>query len=96
MSLEDFLNACELGLKRAKVVLNQPLVLQTELVNLDELLRNQWPDAMKNIQENGLRQKDEERITLILNEIKKLEVHTKTRQSLFDGIESFLQESRNR
>ena len=45
MTVKEFLNTCELKLLRAEGVSRQAEKLQVELIELEELLRNQWPDA---------------------------------------------------
>ena len=96
VDLEDFLNACEQRLRRAVAVVDQPSVFQTELEELEELLRNQWSDAMNKIQDGNLGETERERILLVLNKLKELELYTETRKSLFDGIEDFLQQAKDR
>lgn len=96
MTIPEFVNACEHRLRRAESFIKQPLKLQTELEELDRLLRSQWPDAIIAIKDGELAAKDRETIELIFKKIKKLEIITKTRVSLFDGIEDFMQQPRNR
>ena len=59
---EEFLNACEHKLRRAESVVRQPTQLQAELIELEELLRNEWPDAIMNIKETGMKKQYEEKI----------------------------------
>ena len=96
MDLENFMNACEQRLGRVEAVLNNPLKLESELKELEELLRIEWPDAIISINEAGLKPEDKEKIEMIFNKIKKIELNTKTRVSFFDGIENFMQQSYNR
>ena len=96
MSLEDFMNACEHQLKRVEDVLDQPLKLQSELTDLEELLRNEWPNAILSAKDDDLVIKQKEKIEIILDRIKKLEIKTKTKVSLFDGMKEFIQQATNR
>ena len=96
MDLENFINACEKRLQRVDTLLNNPLQLESELKELEELLRIEWPNAIINVREEGLEPKDREKIAMIFNKIKQIELYTKTRVSFFDGIEKFMQQSDNR
>ena len=96
MDLRNFVNACEERLKRAELVLNNPSQLETELKELEELLRIEWPDAILTARGVDLEPEDKEKIVMIFNKIKKIELNTKTRVSFFDGIENFIQQSDNR
>ena len=96
MKLEEFLNACEERLRRAEGVLNHPSQLQVELAELDQLLRNEWPGAIIEIDDATLEPQIKEKITMIFQRIKKLENNTKARVSFVDGIEEFMQQTRNR
>ena len=92
---EEFLNACEHKLRRAESVVRQPTQLQAELIELEELLRNEWPDAIMNIKETGMKKQYEEKIEMIFKRISKLELVTKSSIALFDGIEGFLQRKKD-
>ena len=96
MELEEFLDACEKQLRRVEDVVNRPLILEAELVELDHLLRNEWPAAIIKIKDVAHKPKVREKITMIFKKIKKLENNTKTRISFFDGIEDFMQQTNNR
>ena len=96
MKLEEFLDACEKQLRRVEDVVNRPLILEAELVELDHLLRNEWPAAIIEIKDMAHEPKVREKITMIFKKIKKLENNTKTRISFFDGIEDFMQQTNNR
>ena len=96
MSIENFVNACELQLGRVEGVVNQPLKFQEELNGFEELLRNEWPDAIIELKDSGLKAQDREKIQRIFKKIKQLETKAQTRGSFFDGIEDFMQKSRNR
>ena len=69
LSTEEFLNACEHKLRRAESVVRQPTQLQAELIELEELLRNEWPDAIMNIKETGMTKQYEEKIEMIFNQL---------------------------
>ena len=96
MSIKSFVNACELQLRRVENVVNQPLKFQQELKEFEELLRKEWPDAIIELQDAGLKDQDKEEIQKIFKKIKELETKAQTRGSFFDGIEDFMQKSRNR
>ena len=95
MTIKDFLNACEQQLGRAEGVVEKPIQLQRELESLDELLRNEWPDVMVRIKDLNLKQEETEKIAIIFERIKKLELKAKTRVSIYHGIEDFMQQPRN-
>ena len=95
MKLQNFLNACEEQLGRVEGVINHPIQLQRELAELDQLLRNEWPSAIVNIKDLTLEPQVKEKMIMIFEKIKKLENSTKTRVSFFDGIEDFMQQTRN-
>ena len=95
MKLQKFLNACEEQLGRVEGVINHPIQLQRELAELDQLLRNEWPSAIINIKDLTLEPQVKEKMIMIFEKIKKLENSTKTRVSFFDGIEDFMQQTRN-
>jgi hypothetical protein len=95
LSTEEFLNACEHRLRRAEGVVRQPIQLQAELIELEELLRNGWPDAIMNIKETGMTKQYEEKIEIIFRRISKLESVAKSSIALFDGIEGFLQRKKD-
>jgi hypothetical protein len=92
---EEFLNACEHRLRRAEDVVRQPTQLQAELIKLEELLRNDWPDAIMNIKETGMTKQYEEKIEMIFKRISKLESVAKSSIAVFDGIEGFLQRKKD-
>ena len=96
MTVKEFLNTCELKLLRAEGVSRQAEKLQVELIELEELLRNQWPDAIMEIKESGLSESDREIIEIIFKKIRKLEAVALSGASLFDGMEEFMQRSNNR
>ena len=96
MRLEDFLDACEEQLRRVEGVMNHPLQLELALAELDQLLRNEWPNAIVEVKDRTLEPQVKEKINMIFKKIKKLENNTKTRVSFFDGIEGFMQQTRNR
>ena len=96
MNVESFLDACEERLRRVEGVMNHPHKLQVELIELDQLLRNEWPSAIVEIKDRTLEPQVREKIIMIFQKIKKLENNTKTRVSFFDGIEDFMQQTRNR
>ena len=96
MDLEDFMNACEKRLGRVETFVNNPVQLESELKELEEFLRIEWPNAIIGIKEAVLEPEDKEKIAMIFHEIKRLELNTKTRVSFFDGIENFMQQSDKR
>ena len=96
MKLEEFLNACEERLRRAETLVDNPVQLKSELKELEEFLRIEWPNAIIGIKEAVLEPEDKEKIAMIFHKIKRLELNTKTRVSFFDGIENFMQQSDNR
>jgi hypothetical protein len=96
MSIEEFLNACEQSLRRAEAVVRQPMQLQIELTNLEELLRCEWPEAILKIKESGLAPDYKKIIDLIFERITKMEAIAQASNSLFDGLEDFMQRSNNR
>ena len=75
---------------------NQHFIPTKELKEFEELLRNEWPDAIIELKEAGLKAQDREKIQGIFKKIKQLETKAQTRVSFFDGIEDFMQKSRNR
>ena len=96
MDLKNFMNACEERLRRAETLVDNPLQLKSELKELEEFLRIEWPNAIIGIKEAVLEPEDKEKIVMIFHEIKRLELNTKTRVSFFDGIEKFMEQSDNR
>jgi hypothetical protein len=96
MTIEEFLNTCELKLLRAEGVSRQPEKLHIELIELEELLRNQWPDAIMYIKDSGLSENDREMIEMIFEKIRKLEAVAASGASLFDGMDEFMQRKKNR
>ena len=96
MSVEEFLNACELRLERAEAVLGDPIELQSQLLELEELLRTEWPDAIIKIKEAGGAPQFKEIIEMIFTRITKIETAATTGKSLFDGLEDFMQRSNDR
>ena len=96
INIDNFIDACEASLGRAEGVINQPLKLQVELEGLDKLLRNEWPTAILDLKERKLSPEDREKIKIIFRKIKKLEMNTGSRISLYNGIEDFMREPRNR
>jgi hypothetical protein len=91
MTIEEFLNACEERLRRAESYVRQPLNLQTELENLEELLRKEWPNAIVEIKEVGLSTQYKEKLDIIFKRITKIEKIAHSATSLFDGLEDFMQ-----
>ena len=96
MPIDEFLNACELCLGRAEAVVRHPIKLQAELVELEELLRKEWPNAMMEMKEVGLIPDYKETIDIIFKRITKIEAVAQSSNSLFDGLEDFMQRSNNR
>ena len=96
MDLKDFMNACEKRLGRVEKLVNNPLQLESELKELEEFLRIEWPNAIVEIKEVVLESEYKEKIAIICDRIKRLEQNTKTRVSFFDGIENFMQQSDKR
>ena len=96
MDFKEFLNACEERLGRVEGVLNQPIELQVSLEELEDLLRNEWPDAIISAKDVDVEPEDKQRLDVIFEKIKKLENNTKARVSFFNGIEGFMQQPRNR
>lgn len=96
MSIEEFLNACEQRLRRAETVVQQPLKLEVELIELEEFLRCEWPDAIIKIKDSGITSQYKETIDMIFKRITNIETIAKTNKSLFDGLEDFMQRSSNR
>lgn len=94
MSIEAFVNAVEENLRRVEAVINQPNQLQIELEELDQLLRNEWPDAIIKSNSGELSTNQLGRIKLIFKKIKKLELKANSKIQLYDGIEEFMQRSR--
>ena len=89
------MNACEERLRRVESVLSQPIQLQSELQDLEELLRNEWPNAIIQLKDLEFAAEDKKNLEMIVKKIKKLEVSTKTKVSLFDGVDAFLKQSRD-
>ena len=96
MNLKEFISACEENLRRVEGVVDKPLQLQSELELLEELLRNEWPDAIIQSRDIGLSTQDKEKMKTIFQRIKGLQTKTSARVSFFDGIESFMEQPRNR
>jgi hypothetical protein len=96
MTVIEFLNACGESLGRAETVVRQPIKLQEELVQLEELLKREWPKAMIELQENGLLPQYKDTIDEFFKRITKIESITKANISLFDGLEDFMQRSSHR
>ena len=96
VTLEDFIDAVEDKLKRAEAVINRPSQFENELGALDEFLRNHWPNAIHAVKDSGIGSSEKEKMGMILKKIRKLELNTKTSISLFDGIEDFMLQPRNR
>ena len=69
MELEEFLDACEKQLRRVEDVVNRPLILEAELVELDQLLRNEWPTAIIEINDMAQEPQVREKITMIFKKI---------------------------
>ena len=96
MGIEAFINAVEERLRRVEDVINDPLKLQSKLEDLEQLLRNEWPDAIVKSNEGGLSPKEVEGVDKVFKKIKKLELKAKTRLLLYDGIEDFMRQPRNK
>jgi hypothetical protein len=95
MTIKEFINACEDMLRRVESVVKQPLKLQVQLEEFEELLRKEWPDAIIEIKDEGMDPHDRETIEMIFKKIEKLGSIVKSNVSLYDGLEDFLQQSRN-
>lgn len=95
MTMEEFLNACEDRLRRAEGFVKNPVQLQSDLNQLEEVLRSEWPDAILELKDTGLTTQEREKLEMIVEKIKKLEIIAKSRLELFDGIEEFLQKTKS-
>ena len=93
MIIENFVNACETRLRRVEGVTNKPLQLEAELEKLEEFLRNDWSNAILEMKEVGLSPDEREKIQTIFEKIKRIELNTKIKVSLFDGLDDFLKRS---
>ena len=93
MSVEEFLSACEDRLKRAEGVVREPLSLQEELMGLEELLRSDWPNTIIALKEVGMTPEQKQKIELIFKCITRIEAITQSTNSMFDGLEDFMQRS---
>ena len=96
MNVIEFFNACGEILGRAEAVVRQPIKLQEELVQLEELLKREWPNAMIELQESRLLPQYKDTIDEFFKRITKIESVTRANISLFDGLEDFMQRSRDR
>jgi hypothetical protein len=96
MDVIEFFDACGESLRRAEAVVRQPIKLQEELVQLEELLRREWPNAVLEIKESGLLPQYKDTIDDFFQRITKIESVTKANSSLFDGLEVFMQRSNSR
>jgi hypothetical protein len=93
ISVKEFLDACEARLARAEGVLKEPLRLQEELMGLEQLLRSNWPNAIIALKEVGMTPEHKQKIEAIFKRITKIEEHTQSTNSIFDGLEDFMQRS---
>ena len=96
ISLEEFVNACEERLRRVEAVINTPEQFQSELQQLEELLRSEWPDAIVNIKEFGITAEEKEKIKIVIKKINKIELEANTRISFFEGIDDVMKEPKIR
>jgi hypothetical protein len=96
ISIKKFLNLCEQTLARAEIVVDSPKELENILAELDSILRTEWPEVIINLSEAIILDETKLQAEAIFAKIKKLELISNSRLNIYDGMDAFFQQSKNR
>ena len=96
ISIDEFFNLCKRTLAQAELSVDTPTNFRNVLDELDSILRTHWPEIIIKINEEVEVEKLKLEAETIFEKIKKLELISNSRLSIFNGMENIIKKSKDR